>query len=160
MAGRGWAWAYPLRGVAGQLGHLVASCAAEPATEQRFLIQVLAQQTGVAVSNARLHARERATAAELAATNEALAATVTELQRSMAIHQRLTSVAVSGEGQPGIARALHELTGMPVAIEDRYGNLTAWGGPGQPDPYPEGVVRQARAPAPPADAGQLADPGR
>ncbi|HEV3294118.1 MAG TPA: hypothetical protein VG123_34480, partial [Streptosporangiaceae bacterium] len=110
VAGRGWAWAYPLRGVAGQLGHLVASCAAEPATEQRFLIQVLAQQTGVAVSNARLHARERATAAELAATNEALAATVAELQRSMAIHQRLTSVAVSGEGQPGIARALHELT--------------------------------------------------
>ena len=137
VAGRGWAWAYPLRGVAGQLGHLVASCAAEPATEQRFLIQVLAQQTGVAVSNARLHARERATAAELAATNEALAATVAELQRNMAIHQRLTSVAVSGEGQPGIARALHELTGMPVAIEDRYGNLTAWAGPGQPDPYPK-----------------------
>ena len=31
VPGRGWAWAYPLRGVAGQLGHLVASCAAEPA---------------------------------------------------------------------------------------------------------------------------------
>ena len=91
----------------------------------------------MAVCNARLHARERATAAELAATNEALAATVTRLQRSMAIHQRLTSVAVSGEGQPGIARALHELTGMPVAIEDRYGNLTAWAGPGQPEPYPK-----------------------
>jgi sugar diacid utilization regulator len=26
---------------------------------------------------------------------------------------------------------------MPVAIEDRYGNLTAWAGPGQPDPYPK-----------------------
>ena len=91
----------------------------------------------MAVSNARLHARERATAAELAATNEALAETVTTLQRSMDIHQRLTRVAVSGEGQPGIAKALHELTGMPVAIEDRYGNLTAWAGPGQPDPYPK-----------------------
>ena len=109
----------------------------EPPAEQRFLIQVIAQQTGVAVSNARLHARERATAAELAATNDALAETVTSLQRSMDIHQRLTRVAVSGEGQPGIAKALHELTGMPVAIEDRYGNLTAWGGPGQPDPYPK-----------------------
>src|SRR5580693_632541 len=51
--------------------------------------------------------------------------------------QRLTRVAVSGEGQPGIAKALHELTRMPVAIEDRYGNLTAWAGPGQPDPYPK-----------------------
>src|SRR5882757_4919494 len=26
---------------------------------------------------------------------------------------------------------------MPVAIEDRYGNLSAWAGPGQPDPYPK-----------------------
>ena len=89
------------------------------------------------MSNARLHARERATAAELAATNAALAQTVTSLQRSMDIHDRLTRVAVSGEGQPGIAKALHELTGMPVAIEDRYGNLAAWAGPGQPDPYPK-----------------------
>jgi sugar diacid utilization regulator len=137
LPGRPWAWAYPLRGVGGLLGHLVASCPEEPTAEQRFLVQVIAQQTGVAVSNARLHARERATAAELAATNGALAETVATLQRSMAIHQRLTRVAVSGEGQPGIAKALHELTGMPVAIEDRYGNLTAWAGPGQPDPYPK-----------------------
>jgi sugar diacid utilization regulator len=137
LAGRGWAWAYPLRGADGLLGHLVASCDLEPSAEERFLIQVLAQQTGVAVSNARLHAKERATAAELAATNAALAGTVTSLQRSMDIHERLTRVAVSGEGQPGIARALHELTGMPVAIEDRYGNLSAWAGPGQPSPYPK-----------------------
>src|SRR5580704_1622428 len=137
LPGRPWAWAYPLRGAGGLLGHLVASCQEEPSAEQRFLVQVIAQQTGVAVSNARLHARERATAAELAATNEALAETVTTLQRSMDIHQRLTRVAVSGEGQPGIAKALHELTGMPVAIEDRYGNLTAWAGPGRPDPYPK-----------------------
>ena len=137
LAGRTWAWAYPLPGVDGPLGHLIASSAAEPVAEQRLLIRILAQQTGVAVSNARLHARERATAAELATANEALATTVSRLQRSMDIHQRLTSVAVSGEGQPGIAKALHELTGMPVAIEDRYGNLTAWAGPGQPDPYPK-----------------------
>jgi sugar diacid utilization regulator len=26
---------------------------------------------------------------------------------------------------------------MPVVIEDRYGNLSAWAGPGQPDPYPQ-----------------------
>ena len=137
LPGHPWAWAYPLRGAGGLLGHLVASCDGEPPAEQRFLIQVIAQQTGVAVSNARLHARERATAAELATTNTALAETVTSLQRSMDIHQRLTRVAVSGEGQPGIAKALHELTGMPVAIEDRYGNLTAWGGPGRPEPYPK-----------------------
>ena len=137
LPSRRWAWAYPLRSVSGLLGHLVASSHLEPSAEQRFLIQVIAQQTGVAVSNARLHARERATAAELAATNAALAQTVTSLQRSMDIHDRLTRVAVSGEGQPGIAKALHELTGMPVAIEDRYGNLAAWAGPGKSDPYPK-----------------------
>ncbi len=137
LPGRRWAWAYPLRSVSGLLGHLVASSHLEPSAEQRFLTQVIAQQTGVAVSNARLHARERATAAELAATNAALAQTVTSLQRSMEIHDRLTRVAVSGEGQPGIAKALNELTGMPVAIEDRYGNLAAWAGPGRPDPYPK-----------------------
>jgi len=137
LPGRRWAWAYPLCSGSGLIGHLVASSQLEPSAEQRFLIQVIAQQTGVAVSNARLHARERATAAELAATNAALAQTVTSLRRSMDIHDRLTQVAVSGEGQAGIAKALHELTGMPVAIEDRYGNLAAWAGPGRPDPYPK-----------------------
>jgi len=137
LPSRGWAWAYPLRCVSGLLGHMVASCEREPSAEERFLIQVTAQQTGVAVSNARLHAKERATAAELAATNAVLADTVASLQRSRDIHERLTRVAVSGEGQPGIANALHELTGVPVAIEDRYGNLAAWAGPGQPDPYPK-----------------------
>jgi sugar diacid utilization regulator len=136
LPGQAWACAYPLRSISGLLGHLVASADQEPAAEARFVIQVLAQQTGVAVSNARLHARERATAAELAETNQALAQTVASLRRSMDIHERLTRVAVSGEGQSGIAKALHELTGMPVVIEDRYGNLGAWAGPGRPDPYP------------------------
>ena len=59
LSGCPWAWAYPLRGIGGLLGHLVASCEEEPTAEQRFLIQVIAQQNGVAVSNARLHSRER-----------------------------------------------------------------------------------------------------
>jgi sugar diacid utilization regulator len=46
-------------------------------------------------------------------------------------------VAASSEGLEGIARALHELTGYAVAIEDRYGNLRVWEGPGQPRPYPK-----------------------
>src|SRR5262249_43441497 len=136
LPGQAWACAYPLRSISGLLGHLVASADQEPSTEARFVIQVLAQQTGVAGSNARLHARERATAARPAGPHHALAETVASLRRSMDIHERLTRVAVSGEGQSGIAKALHELTGMPVVIEDRYGNLCAWAGPGRPDPYP------------------------
>jgi sugar diacid utilization regulator len=132
-----WAWAYPLRSIAGRLGYLVVRAAHEPAVEEQFLAQVLAQQTGVAVSNARLHVRERDTAEQLATTNEALQETVATLRRGMAIHERLTRVAAAGEGAAGIAGALHDLTGLAVAVEDRYGNLSAWAGPGQPVPYPK-----------------------
>jgi len=133
----GWAWAYPLRSIAGPIGYMVTCAPAEPASEEQFLAQVVAQQTGVAVSNARLHARERAIAAELAQTNAMLEETVATLRRGMQIHERLTRVEASGQGATGIAEALHELTGLAVAVEDRYGNLSAWAGPGQPDPYPK-----------------------
>ncbi|HEY4461466.1 MAG TPA: helix-turn-helix domain-containing protein [Streptosporangiaceae bacterium] len=132
-----WAWAYPLRSIAGPLGHLVVHAAQEPAAEEQFLAQVLAQQTGVAVSNARLHGRERDTAVQMAATNEALEETVATLRRGMAIHERLTRVAAACEGAAGIAAALYDLTGLAVAVEDRYGNLSAWSGPGQLVPYPK-----------------------
>jgi len=132
-----WAWAYPLRSIAGPIGHMIAYAAGEPTGEEQFLAQVVAQQTGVAVSNARLHARERAIAAELAQTNAALEETVATLRRGMQIHERLTRVEAAGEGAAGIAEALHDLTGLAVAVEDRYGNLSAWAGPGQPDPYPK-----------------------
>ena len=135
LPGWAWGWAYPLRSVAGVFGHMIAVSDELPSADDRFLIQVVAQQTGVAVSNARLHASARASAAELVATNARLEGIVTTLRRSMAIHERLTKVAVSAEGEAGIANALHELTDLPVAIEDRHGNLRAWGGPDRPDPY-------------------------
>lgn len=127
---RAWGWAFPLRGLEGHVGYLVVSSAEEPSSGEQFLLRVLAQQAGVALANARLHASERATA-------EALEVTVTTLKRSTAIHDRLTRVAVAGEGQEGIAKAVHELTGYPVAVEDRYGNLRAWAGPNRPIPYPK-----------------------
>jgi DNA-binding PucR family transcriptional regulator len=132
-----WAWAYPLRSIAGPLGHMIACAGCQPTSEEQFLAQVVAQQTGVAVSNARLHARDRAIAAELAQTNAALQETVATLRRGMQIHERLTRVAAAGEGAAGIAEALHDLTGLSVAVEDRYGNLSAWAGSGKPDPYPK-----------------------
>src|SRR6185437_1797985 len=130
-----WAWAYPLRSIGGPLGHLVVRAAQEPSKDEQFLAQVMAQQTGVAVSNAQLHARERDTAQELAQTNGTLEETVATLRHGMQIHERLTGVAAAGEGAAGIAAALHDLTGLPVAVEDRYGNLSAWAGPGRPASY-------------------------
>ena len=153
--GHGSAWAYALRSLEGVLGHLVVAADSEPTAWAHFMLGTLAQQTASALANARLYARQRSQAIELQVANAALATTVSALERGTAIHERLTQVAVGGEGEVGIARALHDLTGWPVAIEDRYGNLRAWGGPGRPDPYPkrsqaacEELVRRAR------DAGQ------
>jgi sugar diacid utilization regulator len=53
-------------------------------------------------------------------------------------------MAVAGEGQAGIAQAVHELTGFPVAIEDRHGNLVTWAGPGRPEPYPKETPARRR----------------
>ena len=91
----------------------------------------------MAVSNAQLHGRERDTARQLATANAALEETVATLRRGMPMHDRLTKIAAAGEGAAGIAEALHDLTGLAVAVEDRYGNLSAWAGPGQPDRYPK-----------------------
>jgi DNA-binding PucR family transcriptional regulator len=132
-----WIWAFPLRSLKGHIGYLVVGAAEEPSSEEQFLLRVLAQQTGVALANAQHRAQEQATAEELRTANAALAETLGALERSTAIHERLTQVAVAGEGQEGIARAVHDLTGYPVAVEDRYGNLRAWAGSARPDPYPK-----------------------
>jgi len=63
MMAPGWVWAYPMQSSAGHVGFLVVAAAAEPPAEERFVLQSLAQQTGVALLNARLQADERAAAA-------------------------------------------------------------------------------------------------
>ena len=83
-----WAWAYPLRSIAGRMGYLVVHADHEPAVEEQFLAQVLAQQTGVAVSNAQLHGRERDTAAQLAAANDTIAGLRDQLARDQAALDR------------------------------------------------------------------------
>ena len=142
-----------LRSLGAHFGYLAVSADAEPTAGEQFLLRVLAQQAGVALANARLHARQRGQAAELLATNNRLAGTLAALERNMAIHDRLTQVAVAGEGQEGIAEAVHELTGFAVAVEDRHGNLRAWAGPDSPDPYLKESPEPARRSAPRPRAG-------
>lgn len=130
-----WAWAYPLPSRHGPAGYLLIGAQVRPAEGERFLLQLLAQQAGVALANARLHSREREQAEELRIANLAL-------QRSMEIHDRLTKVALRGEGQQGIVEAVYELTKRATAIEDRFGNLLAWAGPDRPEPYPRADPEQ------------------
>ena len=144
-----WGWAYGLHGLHGAHGYLVVSAEAEPSTNAVFLLRTLAEQTAAALANACLHQREREQArqlrlfnAERSLMNSRLTATVADLERQREIHEMLTAVSVRGEGEQGIARVLHELTGLAVAVEDRFGNLRTWAGPGRPDPYPKPDERQ------------------
>jgi sugar diacid utilization regulator len=66
------------------------------------------------------------------------------VERERAIHRNLYGVTLYGAGELGIAKALHTITGLPAAIEDRFGNLRAWAGPGRPDPYPKPRAQQRR----------------
>jgi sugar diacid utilization regulator len=151
LPGVAWAWAYPLASLVGAMGLLVVTADAEPEESQQFLLGLLAQQAASALANARLHRQEQATAArersiaeDQRTTNLALersvhaAETAREaLQRRLDIHDRLARIAVAGEGLDGIAQAVHQLTGLAVAIEDPFGTLMAWAGPDRPDPYPK-----------------------
>jgi sugar diacid utilization regulator len=144
---RGWAWAYPLCSPPGDAGYIVVSAETEPVAEQRFLLARLAEQTRGALSSAALHRTERATAdelrvrnAELTADNDRLAGAVAELEWQRKTQETLTAVAAARAGGAGIAEALHRVTALPVAVEDRFGNPIAWAGP---DP-PESCPRQSR----------------
>lgn len=154
LAGLPWSWAYPMSIPRGPSGYLMVGANREPAEEQRFLLGELAQQAGVALANARLHTRERQQAAQLQVANLAL-------RRTVEIHDTLTQVVLEGGGQDGIAQAAHDLTGYPVAIEDQFGNLRAWAGPGRPERYPKAspdrrdrLLRRAMAAAGPVRDGE------
>ena len=97
LAGVPWSWAYSLSSRRGPAGDLVVGAPAPPAEGERFLLQVLSQQAGVALANARLHSRDRVQA-------EALRTANLTLQRSMQIHDRLTRAALGGDGQQGIVK--------------------------------------------------------
>jgi sugar diacid utilization regulator len=167
---RDWAWAYPLRCPLGNTGYIVVSAPAEPIAEQRFLLARLAQQTGGALSSAALYRGERAKAdelrarnAELAAVNDRLSGAVAELEWQRMTQETLTTVAAARAGAAGIAAALHSVTGLPVAVEDRFGNSIAWAGPDLPAPYPrqsrrhraELLARAGRVPGPLRDQDRL-----
>jgi sugar diacid utilization regulator len=113
----------------------------EPPPEQQFLLRVLSQQTGIALSNTSLHTRERSRSTELREANAALEETVAALQRSTATHRRLDRVAVGGEGLAGIAAAVNQLTGYPVTVQDPAGNVLACAG----SPPPSAETSAARA---------------
>lgn len=141
---RPWAYALTLQSLAGHRGYLVVGAETEPSNDELFLVKMLVQQTAAALANASLHRQVRQNALQVrllneqrAAVNARLTATVSDLERQTKIHEAFVGISASGEGEEGISRVLHELTGLPVAVEDRFGNLRCWIGPGRPEPYPK-----------------------
>ncbi len=130
LAGVPWSYAYSLSTAHGPPGHLVVGAEQPPDDDEQSWLCLLTQQAGTALANVQLLTREREQAAGLRSATVALA-------RSLAVHEALNQVALHGAGQDGVALAVHQLTGRAVAIEDRFGNLWAWAGPGRPDPYPK-----------------------
>ena len=124
ISGEPWAWAFGLPSPVEQIGTLIVAAEAAPSDDDMLLIRSLAQQTGIALANARLHASHKA-------TNEQLSETVATLRHNTAIHDRFTQVALAGGGYQGVVNALFELTGLPAAIEDGNGHVIASASPSE-----------------------------
>jgi sugar diacid utilization regulator len=138
VAGTPWAWAFEIPGSAA--GSLVIGAAAELSEDQRAEIQELAQAAGPAFASLGDGASDGMMAGDLRAAN-------LMLRRRTEIHDRLTQVALRGDGYEGLATAVYALTGLTAAVEDPGGNLLARAGPGRlPEIQPEerlDVLRQA-----------------
>ena len=71
---------------------------------------------------------------QLASVNDELREAIGDLDRRNRMHEVFTNVAATGGSAPEIAVALHELTGLVVVVEDRFGNLLGWAGGQEPKP--------------------------
>ena len=137
VPGRAWGRAVALRSPRTTIGYLVVSAPARPDENGRFLIDALARQTSAALTNAAARRAEREHAAELrranaerARANARLSESVEELEFQKSVHEALGQATV--ESEEGIAHMVRAFTGLPVAIEDPFGNLRVWAGPGRP----------------------------
>ncbi|MGC4974138.1 PucR family transcriptional regulator [Streptomyces sp. DT199] len=144
VPGRSRGRALALRGPGGLQGYLVVTSRSRPTEAQRLLLATLVRLTAAALSVAVAHHRRREDALELhrlrgerTTLQQRLVSVVVELGYQRTVHEALSEVAASGGGEEALTGALHELTGFPALVEDRFGRLRAWTGPGRPDPYPE-----------------------
>ncbi|MFF2191805.1 PucR family transcriptional regulator [Streptomyces sp. NPDC058157] len=144
VPGRPWGRALGLRAQEGLHGYLVVTSGSRPSEAERSLLSTLVRQTAAALSVASTHRRRREDALELqllreerTALQEQLVSVAAELGYQRAVHALMADVAASGGGEEAVTRALHELTGLPALVEDRFGRLRSWTGPDRPDPYPE-----------------------
>ncbi|MFD6493796.1 PucR family transcriptional regulator [Streptomyces sp. NPDC059944] len=144
VPGRPGGRALGLRGLEGLRGYLVVTSCARPTEADQSLLAKIVQQTAAALSVAFARRRQREDAVKLhrlrdehAVLQRQLVCVAAELEYQRAVQSLMADVAASSGGEEAITRALHRLTGLPALVEDRFGRLRSWTGPGCPDPYPE-----------------------
>ncbi|MFD6620180.1 transcriptional regulator, partial [Streptomyces albidoflavus] len=144
VPGRGWGRALGLRGSDGLRGYLVVTSRSRPTEAERSRLAALVRQISTALSLAFARRRAREAVSEShrlrkdrGALQGRLISVVAQLGYQRAVHALMVDVAASGGGVEAVTRALHGLTGLPALVEDRFGRLRAWSGPGRPAPYPE-----------------------
>jgi len=121
-------WAFPLSvPVAGEPIFLVTLGSEPLSSQDAFLLSALAQQCGAVIGKLKLVSAEQANLRRAATRNAELESAVSSLTRITEIHRRLTEVAANA-GEKGIADTLHELTTLPVLIQDEQGNPRAIAG--------------------------------
>ena len=137
LPGRGWGGVYALQGGPTTSGYVVVSAAAEPSDHHRLLVSVLTQKAAAALASAQERREDTVLADDLTRLNGTLQREIQGLRaRTRAQHQLAAAIA-AGRGEQGVADTLHELTGLAVCVEDRFGYLRAWAGPGCPKPDPK-----------------------
>jgi sugar diacid utilization regulator len=140
--GRPWCQAIALRSPQGIIGYLVVSAATRISDDEHFRLNALAHQTSAALSNAVGRRAERDHASALRRAHHDRGKAISQLKESVAelefqrsVHEALSQA--SAESEEGIANMVRAFTTLPVTIEDPFGNLRVWSGPGRPEPYPE-----------------------
>ncbi len=144
VPGRSRGRALALHGPGGLQGYLVVTSRSRPTRAQHFLLAMLVRLTAAALSVAVAHRRRQEDALELhrlrqerATLQQRLISLAVEARCQRAVHETLAEAAASGGGEEAVTGALHELTGFPVLVEDRFGRLRSWTGPGRPDSSPD-----------------------
>ena len=130
----GWAWAFPLSS-RGAPGFLVVGAPEQPPDHERSLISALAHQTGVALANARLLARERATRARFADEQATLRRVATLVARAAPPEEVFAAVAAE-------AGRLLDADFAVMSRYDEHGTATVvgtWSASPGPQPLPPGT---------------------
>jgi len=121
-------WAFPLStALAGEPIFLITLGSEPLSSQDAFLLSVLAQLCGAVIGKLELVSAERATLRQANANSAETESTASGVTRVAEIHRRLTEIAANA-GETDIANTLHNLTALPVLIQDGRGNPRAMAG--------------------------------